>query len=381
MDAAPARRAAGRGRAAGRRAPPTLAPAVRRLAAPHAGDDAGRAGRRRGGTGGPGRPGPGAARQWTRLRWPWSRSNPGTRRVEHRAELHFYALVETLRSLTPPFVVATYYTRTGELDTDPVTAELLAAAARRTVAGARSLLGLAQGVEPRRTPNGLCGSCAALPDCDVGRARVERSEADRARSSGRVPRSGTGDPGGGPDGEGRRTEPGRRRPRPSGRRPSRPGRIRQPSRRGRGPPGRAAARRRARSMITLPVLRRALARPGAPARAGRAVCLAAEIRSAVAGPGRRRGVRRGTLPQSGRGGRTVAAEAVDEWGRTGWKAFHWEPWFAGLAPPARAVVLAEAVSWATALWTSFDWNTPRAMVSVSGGRMISGSSPGREPCG
>ncbi|MGH9078531.1 MAG: hypothetical protein ACRDYE_00340 [Acidimicrobiales bacterium] len=51
----------------------------------------------------------------------------------------------------------------------------------------------------------------------------------------------------------------------------------------------------------------------------------------------------------------VATEAVDEWGRTGWKAFYWEPWFAGLASAARAVVLAEAVSWATALWTSFDW--------------------------
>jgi hypothetical protein len=105
----------------------------------------------------------------------------GARRVEHRADLHFYALVETLRSLTPPFVVATYYTRTGELDTDPVTAELLAAAARRTLTGTRSLLGLADGHEPRPTPNGLCGVCAALPDCDVGRARVERIEAEGNR--------------------------------------------------------------------------------------------------------------------------------------------------------------------------------------------------------
>lgn len=113
----------------------------------------------------------------------------GARRVEHRAELHFYALVETLRSLVPPFVVATYYTRTGELDTDPVTAELLTAAARRTLAGARSLLRLAEGHEPQRTPNGLCGRCAALPDCEVGRARVERTigdgpSADRARADG-----------------------------------------------------------------------------------------------------------------------------------------------------------------------------------------------------
>ena len=113
----------------------------------------------------------------------------GTRRVEHRAELHFYALVETLRSLAPPFVVATYYTRTGELDADPVTPELLTAAARRPCTGARSLFRLAEGHEPQRTPNGLCGRCAALPDCDVGRAWVERTtdggpRGDRARDDG-----------------------------------------------------------------------------------------------------------------------------------------------------------------------------------------------------
>lgn len=93
----------------------------------------------------------------------------GTRRVEHRADLHFYTLIESLRNPAPPFVVATYYTRTGELDVDPVSGELLVAAARRTLAGIRSLRELAAGAEPRRTPNGLCGWCAALPECDPGR--------------------------------------------------------------------------------------------------------------------------------------------------------------------------------------------------------------------
>jgi hypothetical protein len=64
----------------------------------------------------------------------------GMRRIEHRSELHFYALIEALRSIAPPFVVATYYTRTGELDVDPVTEELLLGACRRTVDGVRSLL-------------------------------------------------------------------------------------------------------------------------------------------------------------------------------------------------------------------------------------------------
>jgi hypothetical protein len=51
----------------------------------------------------------------------------------------------------------------------------------------------------------------------------------------------------------------------------------------------------------------------------------------------------------------VASEAVAEWGRTGWRTFHWEPWLAGLDGGARALVLAEAVTWATALWSSLDW--------------------------
>jgi hypothetical protein len=63
----------------------------------------------------------------------------GARRLEHRKDLHFYALVETLRNPAPPFAVATYYTRTGELDVDPVSDELLASAARRTLAGIEAL--------------------------------------------------------------------------------------------------------------------------------------------------------------------------------------------------------------------------------------------------
>ena len=102
----------------------------------------------------------------------------GTRRVEHRADLHFYALLEALRSPAPPFVVATYYTRTGELDVDPVTDELLVGAARRTLAGARLLRDLAAGAEPRRTANPLCGVCSILPDCDIGRRWVDRADPD-----------------------------------------------------------------------------------------------------------------------------------------------------------------------------------------------------------
>jgi hypothetical protein len=62
----------------------------------------------------------------------------------------------------------------------------------------------------------------------------------------------------------------------------------------------------------------------------------------------------------------VAAEAVDQWKRTGWRTFHWEPWLAGLPTGARVAVLADALTWATALWSSFDWRALPAPVQIGG---------------
>jgi len=53
----------------------------------------------------------------------------------------------------------------------------------------------------------------------------------------------------------------------------------------------------------------------------------------------------------------VTDEAVGRWEETGWRTFHWEPWVAGLAPGARAMVLAEAVGWASSLWSSLHWSS------------------------
>jgi PD-(D/E)XK nuclease superfamily len=99
----------------------------------------------------------------------------GKRRAEHRADLHFYALIEALRSPAPPFMVATYYSRTGELDVEPVGEDLLVAAARRTIAGVEALHRLATGGEAQRTPNPLCGWCDALPTCGPGQERTGRT--------------------------------------------------------------------------------------------------------------------------------------------------------------------------------------------------------------
>lgn len=63
----------------------------------------------------------------------------GKRRVEHKLDLCFYALLETLRSGAPPFKVATFYTATGELDADPITEDLLVVTVRRVIDGAHRL--------------------------------------------------------------------------------------------------------------------------------------------------------------------------------------------------------------------------------------------------
>jgi hypothetical protein len=62
----------------------------------------------------------------------------------------------------------------------------------------------------------------------------------------------------------------------------------------------------------------------------------------------------------------VADEAVADWVRTGWRTFHWEPWFGGLSVGARSVVLAEAATWATALWSGVDWNQFASLPTTGG---------------
>lgn len=110
-----------------------------------------------------------------------------------------------------------------------------------------------------------------------------------------------------------------------------------------------------RIVVTLPTIRQVLVRPDSlmdpqepfewkPAFVRRSLGL--EVVSACA-------TRRFRAPADAVG--PVADEAVAEWERTGWRRFYWEPWLAGLAPGSRAMVLAEAVSWATSLWSSLDW--------------------------
>jgi hypothetical protein len=109
----------------------------------------------------------------------------GARRVEHRADLHFYALLETMRSGAPPFRVATYYSATGELDVESIGEDVLVGALQRVVAATTKMCRLAAGAAPVLTPNPLCAWCAGLPGCVPGQRRSGTS----------VPRSTGGDGG------------------------------------------------------------------------------------------------------------------------------------------------------------------------------------------
>ncbi len=112
----------------------------------------------------------------------------GSRRLEHRADLHFYALLEALRSGAPPFRIATYYSATGELDAEPVSEDTLLGALARALDGSVRLCRVDSGAEPARTPNPLCAWCAGLPRCAPGQQRagsrvprVPERSAERAR--------------------------------------------------------------------------------------------------------------------------------------------------------------------------------------------------------
>ncbi len=96
----------------------------------------------------------------------------GTRRLEHRPDLHFYALLEALRSGAAPFRIATYYSGTGELDAEPVDEDTLVRALARVLDGAIRLCRLTAGVEPERRPNNLCAWCVGLPGCAPGQKRA-----------------------------------------------------------------------------------------------------------------------------------------------------------------------------------------------------------------
>jgi hypothetical protein len=86
----------------------------------------------------------------------------------HRADVHFYALVETMRTRRPPWRVATYYLDQGTYTYDDVDNGLLEAAARRLIDGARLLAELSGGRPARLSPGRSCRICPAASTCATG---------------------------------------------------------------------------------------------------------------------------------------------------------------------------------------------------------------------
>jgi hypothetical protein len=85
----------------------------------------------------------------------------------HLHDLRFYALLETLRSGVPPLRLASSYLEAGELTVEDVDEDVLEAAVRRTVQGARAVLELRLGLRsPAVTPNPACRWCPARLGCE-----------------------------------------------------------------------------------------------------------------------------------------------------------------------------------------------------------------------
>jgi hypothetical protein len=100
----------------------------------------------------------------------------GATAAVHLDDLRFYALLETLRVGVPPLRLASYYLEAGRMAAEDVDEDVLEAAVRRTIRGARAVLELRLGLRsPSVTPNPACRWCPARRECD-GAARWDEAQ-------------------------------------------------------------------------------------------------------------------------------------------------------------------------------------------------------------
>ena len=103
----------------------------------------------------------------------------GSPRPGHRDDLRFYALLETLRTGTPPRLVASFYLDAGRAETEAVTEGSLEATVARTVDGAVQLTELTDGTRaPAYRAGFACRWCPNLPTCTVGREWLAEADVD-----------------------------------------------------------------------------------------------------------------------------------------------------------------------------------------------------------
>lgn len=98
---------------------------------------------------------------------------------QHRDDLRFYALVETLRTGLPPRKVASFYLDAGHADVEDVTESVLRTAMRRTLDGVRTIVELTvEGRDPVKRPGPACRWCPLRGECDEGRAFLDADDTD-----------------------------------------------------------------------------------------------------------------------------------------------------------------------------------------------------------
>jgi CRISPR/Cas system-associated exonuclease Cas4 (RecB family) len=92
----------------------------------------------------------------------------GAPRVNHKDDLRFYALLETLKLGVPPRKLATYYLDLARAQPEDVTEPLLRAALARTIDGIHKAVELHEGRPPITQPGPPCKWCPLAPDCADG---------------------------------------------------------------------------------------------------------------------------------------------------------------------------------------------------------------------
>jgi len=98
----------------------------------------------------------------------------------HIDDLRFYALIDTLKTGTPPRLLVSYYLEQGTPHTEAVTEELLWSSARRTAEAVGRMIELRSAdVTPERTPSGACTFCPERDECEPGKVFL----AERAQAS------------------------------------------------------------------------------------------------------------------------------------------------------------------------------------------------------
>jgi hypothetical protein len=97
----------------------------------------------------------------------------GRRAANHRLDLRFYALLETIVRQVPPRKLVTYYLDDAEADVEPVTEASLESALDRALSAVEREVELRiDGRTPVKRPGFGCRWCAVMSTCTEGRAHL-----------------------------------------------------------------------------------------------------------------------------------------------------------------------------------------------------------------